>query len=141
MTATRQFLVTIDGPWPNGATPEDCAHDVADLLRGKYWNPGEPVMASVNPLPDLAKDDSDLQTGFRRLSATLRRLDQMNTVCIYSEPVELSRGQIAALVAELSKQHPARTSQEGLPRRCGRAPHGPRSSSPHFEAGTHHSGP
>lgn len=111
MKTARHFLVTTDFVHDD-LSPERGAECVrAVLVRGSEDEiaMGHRIV-SVVPMPDLDADDSDLQTGFRRLSATLRRLDQMNGVCIYSEPVELSRGQIAALVVELSKQHPARTS-------------------------------
>jgi hypothetical protein len=114
MAATRQFLVTMSAAPDEALSPDRMANRIAGILLAHPQvccvGMVERTM-SVIPLPDLGDDDGDLQTGFRRLSATLRRLDQMNAVCIYSEPVELSRGQIAALLAELSKQHPARTSR------------------------------
>jgi hypothetical protein len=105
MTAARQFLVTLDGYEPGDRSPDVAAHAL------KYAIANMPTTAmeggfddvTVVALPDLAADDTGLQIGFRNLAAAARSNQR-------SVGTVISKEQAAALVAELSKQHPARTS-------------------------------
>lgn len=108
MAKTRQFLVTIPN-WRDESSPEQCAGELQIDLSNIYGTTQSQGPVTVRPLPDLAADDTDLELGFRALTAALRRWDAMNETCLFSEPVALSRGQIAALIAELSKERSERT--------------------------------
>ena len=105
MSVTRQFLVTMSARLDEKLAPDGMANRIAGVLLAC---PSVCVVGmvertmSVIPLPDLAVDDSDLQTGFRALSGLACNGTYLSTATI-------STRQAAALVAELSKQHPART--------------------------------
>lgn len=105
MTATRQFLVTMSAQPDETLPPDRMANRIAGVLLAC---PSVCVVGmvertmSVVPLPDLAADDADLQIGFRALSELARNGTYLSSTTITTR-------QAAALVAELSKQHPART--------------------------------
>jgi hypothetical protein len=112
MTATRQFLVTLEGYEPTDRSPAVAAHSLKYAVANlpSFTMEAEFEDVQVAPLPDLAADDTHLQLGFRALSASLCNWgpdhDPNCPVAIL-----LTRHHVAALVAELSKQHPARTAR------------------------------
>lgn len=107
MTATRQFLVTMSADPDEKLPPDRMANRIAGVLLA---SPQVCVVGmvertmSVIPLPDLAEDDSDLQMGFRKLQIGVNHP-------IEALSIPFTSAQCRALVAELSKQNPARTSQ------------------------------
>lgn len=111
MTATRQFLVTLNGYAPSEHSPKEAAEALtAELVNSAFVRYGHyPDGIQVRPLPDLAADDTHLQLGFRALSASLCNWGpDHDPDCPVA--ILLTRHHVAALIAELSKQHPARTS-------------------------------
>jgi hypothetical protein len=104
MTATRQFLVTMSATPDEKLPPDRMANRIAGILLAcpQVCCVGmvERTM-DVIPLPDLANDDSALQIGFRRLASVKSHPHVAEMV--------VSREEALALVAELSKEHPART--------------------------------
>lgn len=110
MTATRQFLVTAPIPRVD-ETPARAAVDLAETLAEIFRGPDDIAHGlAVVPLPNLAADDTHLQLGFRALSASLCNWGpDHDPDCPVA--ILLTRHHVAALVAELSKQHPARTAR------------------------------
>lgn len=105
MTATRQFLVTLNGYEPGSHDPQTAAGAIGDVL---HMNPlvhfGD---VHIVPLPNLGADDSDLQISFRALSELAHNGTYLSSTMITTR-------QAAALVAELSKEKPGRTSHVDL---------------------------
>ncbi len=105
MTAARQFLVTMSAAPDEALPPDRMANRIAGVLLA---SPQICMVGMVErtmivfPLPDLGADDSALQLAFRRLAS-------LKTHPHVAEMV-ISREEALALVAELSRQHPARTA-------------------------------
>jgi hypothetical protein len=107
MTATRQFLVTMSAAPDEALSPDRMANRIAGILLAHPQvccvGMVERTM-SVIPLPDLGDDDSDLEMGFRKLRVGINHPSEALSI-------PFTPAQCRALVAELSKQHPARTAR------------------------------
>lgn len=114
--ADMQFLVTMSSQPGERLGPDKMANRIASILLAcpEVCCAGMVERSmSIIPLPDLAADDTDLQIGFRRLTSgwcTWGADHGMGT----KVPLDLTRGQITALVTELTKQRPGHTNQVDL---------------------------